>query len=190
MTCDATTLRLCLGILLTALIVVPCGIGVAATGDIQFQTGSVTFPSGGSVPFPSGSIAFPSSIERTETPTTIEVVLPADVLFDFDKADIRLAAEATMHDVAQLIRDKGRGPVTIRGFTDALGTESYNQRLSERRAASVKSWLVAREGLTAKLFTTSGLGARDPVAPNHRPDGSDDPEGRQRNRRVTLIIRK
>src|SRR3954464_10188213 len=68
------------------------------TGELQFQTDAFTFAT--------SNLIFPASFEGRETATTIEVVLPADVLFDFDKADIRAAAEATMHDVAQLIRDK------------------------------------------------------------------------------------
>jgi outer membrane protein OmpA-like peptidoglycan-associated protein len=71
-----------------------------------------------------------------------------------------------------------------------LGKDAYNQRLSERRAASVKTWLVSLEQLAAARLATSGFGARDPVAPNRKPDDSDNPEGRQLNRRVTVLIRK
>ena len=88
------------------------------------------------------------------------------------------------------MRQKAHGPVVIQGYTDALGNDGYNQKLSERRAASVKAWLATREGLAAVPFTIAGFGARNPVAPNSKPDGSDNPEGRQLNRRVTLIIRK
>lgn len=164
--------------------------------QIQFPGSSLTFPTSnpafpaGDISFPTGNIVFPTSLTRTETATTIEVVLPADILFDFDKADIRSDAAGAMHELAQLIRDKAHGPVAINGFTDALGGDAYNQRLSERRANAVKAWLVAREGLGAGAFSTSGFGARNPVAPNRHPDGSDDPAGRQLNRRVTLIIRK
>jgi outer membrane protein OmpA-like peptidoglycan-associated protein len=54
----------------------------------------------------------------------------------------------------------------------------------------VKIWLGANEKLVKMPFTIAGFGARNPVAPNRKPDGSDDPEGRQRNRRVTFIIPK
>jgi outer membrane protein OmpA-like peptidoglycan-associated protein len=183
---------------LVAVLLVPLHHGDAATsgeaappksGEVLFSTGTVEFPTS-TFTFPTSTFTFPASLEAKETATTIEVALAADVLFDFDKADIRAAAEATLHDVAQLIRDKARGPVAIQGFTDALGTDAYNQRLSERRAVAVKAWLVAHEAFAPRLFTTSGLGARNPVAPNRNSDGSDNPEGRQRNRRVTLIIRK
>jgi outer membrane protein OmpA-like peptidoglycan-associated protein len=126
----------------------------------------------------------------TETASTIEVTLPADVLFDFDKADIRPDAQGPLHEVAQLLRDKARGPVMIQGYTDALGGDAYNQRLSERRAAAVKAWLATREGLAAIQFAVSGWGSRNPAAPNRNPDGSDNPAGRQMNRRVTFIIHR
>ena len=60
----------------------------------------------------------------------------------------------------------------------------------DRRASSVRNYLVEKEGLGEVDFTTSGLGAKKPVAPNTRPDGSDDPDGRQKNRRVEIVIGK
>ncbi len=125
-----------------------------------------------------------------ETPQEMRLTLAADVLFDFDKATIRPDAAAALHQVAAIIREKSHGTVRIEGHTDAKGTAGYNQRLSERRAASVEGWLVDKEGFTPAGFATQGLGAARPVAPNRKPDGSDDPAGRQRNRRVELIISK
>ncbi len=160
-----------------------------APSALAFSASDLRFGSSG-LTFPTAALSFPSHLERTETPTTIEIVLPADLLFDFDKADIRSEAVPTMHEIAGILRDSARGPVAIVGFTDALGADAYNQKLSERRAMAVKAWLVAREGLPNSRFSTAGLGARNPVAPNRQPNGADDPEGRQRNRRVTLTIRK
>lgn len=125
-----------------------------------------------------------------ETDLEVRLELAADVLFDFDRADIKPAAERVLGEAARIIRDRATGPVRIEGHTDAKGTDSYNQRLSERRATAVKTWLVTKGGLSAVTFTTRGSGAKQPVAPNTKPDGSDDPEGRQRNRRVEIIIRK
>jgi outer membrane protein OmpA-like peptidoglycan-associated protein len=135
-------------------------------------------------------LSFASAPVQTETATTIEVTLPADVLFDFDRADIRATAQRALHEVAEMIRSKAGGPVTIQGYTDALGKDAYNQALSERRANAVKTWLATKESLPVARFTTAGFGPRNPVAPNQKPDGSDDADGRQLNRRVTLIIRK
>jgi outer membrane protein OmpA-like peptidoglycan-associated protein len=109
---------------------------------------------------------------------------------DFDKADIRPDAQVPLHEAAQLLRDKARERVMIQGYTDAWGNDTYNQRLSERRASAVKTWFATHEGLASMKFGISGFGPRNPVAPNRNPDGSDNPAGRQLNRRVTLIIHK
>lgn len=129
-------------------------------------------------------------IEIKETPTEVRVDMAADVLFDFDKADLLPKAGETLQKAADFIRDHAKGgAVRIEGHTDAKGNEAYNQKLSERRAASVKSWFLAH-GLSNMKFSTEGFGAKKPVAPNTKPDGSDDPDGRQKNRRVELVIRK
>jgi len=156
---------------------------------LSFNSSLLSFP-GTAVGFPNAAITFPSAPIQTETAGTIEVTLPADVLFDFDKADLRPTAQQALREVADLIRQKARGSVAIQGYTDALGSDPYNQKLSERRAGAVKAWLVSKESLPAARFAAAGFGARNPVAPNRKPDGSDDPDGRQLNRRVTLIIGK
>lgn len=169
----------------------------AATGDsLTFSTASVDFSAGsyvyGSNPlnFGTSALSFPSTLDVTTKADTIEIVLPADILFDFDKSDLRAQATSVMQELTQIIRDKARGRVDIHGHTDGLGKDTYNQRLSERRADAVKIWLSKSGGLASSLFTTKGFGARNPIAPNVKADGSDDPDGRQLNRRVTLVIRR
>ncbi len=125
-----------------------------------------------------------------ETPTEVRIELAADVLFDFDKAVLRSQAEATLKQAAAVLRDKARGPVRIEGHTDAKGSDAYNQNLSVRRAEAVRQWFVEKEGLKGLTFTTRGFAAKNPVAPNTKKDGSDDPEGRQKNRRVEIIAGK
>lgn len=125
-----------------------------------------------------------------ETETEVRVELAADVLFDFDKAELLPKAEETLARAAAFLNDRSRGGVIrIEGHTDGKGSASYNRNLSLRRAQSVKSWLESH-GLSAMQFSSVGLGAEKPVAPNTKPDGSDDPEGRRRNRRVEIVIRK
>lgn len=182
--------------MLLALAIAFATAGVAVAASVNFGGGTISFPtanlsfSSASLAFPSGSIAFPSSLMATETAASVEVTLPADVLFDFDKAEIRPRAESTMHEIAEMVRARARGPVVIKGYTDALGKDAYNQALSERRANAVKAWLAKREGLVAVAFRPQGFGARDPVAPNRSADGSDNPEGRQLNRRVVIFMPK
>ena len=129
-------------------------------------------------------------LQVKETGEEIRIELAADVLFDFDKADLRPAAQSVLHQVAGIIQQKAKGSVRIEGHTDSKGNDAYNQKLSERRANSVKAWLTDKEGLQKVQFATQGFGAKKPVASNTKPDGSDDPEGRQKNRRVEIVIKK
>jgi outer membrane protein OmpA-like peptidoglycan-associated protein len=125
-----------------------------------------------------------------ETATEIRIELSADVIFDFDKSDIKDDAAAALTQVASMIRDHSGRPVRIEGHTDSKGSDAYNQRLSEDRALSVKEWLVAEEGLDGAGLDVRGLGETEPAVPNELPDGSDDPDGRQKNRRVQIVIGK
>lgn len=126
-----------------------------------------------------------------ETSTEVQIDLNADVLFDFDKADVLPKAEDTLTKAANIIKERGpKGSVRVEGHTDGKGDENYNMKLSLRRAESVRSWFVQKGGLSGVNFTTKGFGKTQPVAPNTNPDGSDNPEGRAKNRRVTIVISK
>ncbi len=116
----------------------------------------------------------------------ILVDLPSDVLFDFDREEIRADALPVLLKLADILKAIHAASVQIVGHTDSMGTDAYNQRLSERRAASVKQWLSANG--VASPMTTQGQGESSPVAANRNPDGSDNPEGRQKNRRVEFIL--
>jgi outer membrane protein OmpA-like peptidoglycan-associated protein len=129
-------------------------------------------------------------LQVRESAAEIRIELAADVLFDFDKAEILTKAQSALNQAAGLIRDKARGAVRVEGHTDAKGSDAYNQKLSERRAMAVKAWLTDKEGLRNAQFLTQGFGARKPKAPNQKPDGADNPEGRQQNRRVEIIFKK
>ena len=129
-------------------------------------------------------------LKMKETDTEIRIELAADVLFDFDKANLRPQAQQALKQVATIIREKAKGTVRVEGHTDSKGTDPYNQKLSVGRANSVKNWLIQKEGLKDVRFSTAGFGAKNPVVPNTKPDGSDDPEGRQKNRRVEIIAKK
>jgi outer membrane protein OmpA-like peptidoglycan-associated protein len=120
--------------------------------------------------------------------TEIRVELPGDVLFDFDKTNLKPAAEETLKKLATIIRSKSKGSVLINGYTDSKGNDPYNQKLSEGRANSVKQWLTTQGGISTVTLQTRGFGKANPVAPNTRPDGSDNPDGRAKNRRVEVII--
>ena len=124
-----------------------------------------------------------------ETETEVRIELSGDILFDFDKATLRPAAEPILTRVADVIRKYGKPMVRIEGHTDSKGADDYNLKLSQRRADSVKSWLRANK-VTGGVVTTTGLGETRPAVPNEKPDGSDDQDGRQKNRRVEIIVKK
>ncbi len=123
------------------------------------------------------------------TDREIHIDLAADVMFDFDKYKLRPEATKTLREVGQVVASYGDAPLFIAGHTDNKGTHAYKMNLSQNRAESVKKWLVDNAGIKPSRITTTGWGETKPVAPNRKPDGSDDPEGRQRNRRVELTLR-
>ncbi|MCQ9327075.1 OmpA family protein [Neisseria dentiae] len=129
-----------------------------------------------------------SSLSAQQTGFNIEINLASDVLFDFDKADLKPEADAELQKAAEVIREKGKGLILITGHTDSKGSEAYNKKLSLARAEAVKQWF-EKHGLHYD-YQTDGKGAADPIAPNTNEDGSDNPEGRAKNRRVEIVINK
>ena len=117
----------------------------------------------------------------------IKIDLAADVLFDFDKADLRPEAGPALEKVAAVLKAYPKAAVAIDGHTDGKGSDQYNLRLSERRAGSVRQWLT-NQRLDVRM-TARGWGKTKPVASNAKPDGSDDPAGRQKNRRVEITVK-
>ncbi|MEH2521988.1 outer membrane protein OmpA-like peptidoglycan-associated protein [Bradyrhizobium sp. AZCC 1610] len=110
--------------------------------------------------------------------------LPGDVLFDLDKYDLRPGAVVTLEEVAKIMRKRKVTAARIEGHTDSTGKDAYNKDLSKRRAEAVKDWLARQDGLSNVKFTTDGRGATQPVESN------DTPEGRAKNRRVTIVLDK
>jgi outer membrane protein OmpA-like peptidoglycan-associated protein len=131
-----------------------------------------------------------SDLRVKESVTEIRIEVAGDVLFDFDSADLRPEAKQALHDVAEIIRQYPGASIRVESHTDAKGSSSYNRKLSERRAESVRHWLMANEGLHDADFKIAGLGESQPAAANVTPDGSDNPQGRQKNRRVEIVVEK
>jgi len=145
-------------------------------GEIQQPKGTWQVP---------GEIQKPGEIQRVEERCRHRLVVAADALFAFDQDTLSPQAEATLAVLGpQLAKEKGA--VTVEGHTDAKGGDDYNQKLSERRARAVRDWLAAHHHLAAGT-TAIGYGESKPVAPNAKPDGSDDPAGRAKNRRVEVV---
>jgi outer membrane protein OmpA-like peptidoglycan-associated protein len=128
-------------------------------------------------------------LDAKVTDQEIRIELSADVLFDFDKHDLRPEAVPSLEKVAVVLRAHANSPVTIDGHTDGKGSDAYNQPLSEKRAQAVRDWLVKNGGASAAKIITKGWGKTKPIVPNTKPDGSDDPDGRKKNRRVEITVR-
>jgi photosystem I P700 chlorophyll a apoprotein A2 len=118
------------------------------------------------------------------TEEEVKMELPGDILFDFDKYDIRSDAREALGKVAVVIRAYSGKQVLIEGHTDSKGSEDYNMKLSLRRADSVKQWMQEEENLKDTPFETKGWGETRPRATNETD------EGRQKNRRVEITIKK
>ena len=149
----------------------------------EFQKPRDTWQTPGEIQVPKGIQA----IRAEETKCTKRFSVGADALFEFDKATLTPDAEETLNALVPLLAKAGKHPASIEGHTDAKGSDSYNQTLSEKRAQTVKDWLVAKGVLPANT-PIQGWGKRRPVAPNAKTDGSDDPAGRQKNRRVEVVL--
>ena len=162
-----------------------CLSAVAQTGKIQ-KPGEIQKPKGTwQVP---GPIQKPGEIQKVKEQCASRLLVGSDALFEFDKSELTPAAEKVLTELGPMIQKEGKHPITVDGHTDALGTAAYNQELSEKRAKAVESWLESHGYVVAGSVQVKGYGRTKPIAPNTKPDGSDNPEGRQKNRRVEIVI--
>lgn len=121
-------------------------------------------------------------LQAEVTTEEIKINLSADVLFDFDKADLKPAAEGKLNHLLTVVNSKPASRIAIEGHTDVRGDAPYNQALSQRRAESVRSWLVAH-GIAAGRISATGAGESRPVR-----TGTTEAD-HQANRRVEIRIR-
>jgi outer membrane protein OmpA-like peptidoglycan-associated protein len=124
--------------------------------------------------------ALSAVVEVRETARGLIVNLP-DILFDFNQATLKAEAREKLSKVCGILTVAGGYNLSIEGHTDGVGSEEYNQKLSERRAESVKNYLSSC-GMTNVAMESKGFGKSQPVATN------DTAAGRQQNRRVEIVI--
>ena len=110
------------------------------------------------------------------------------VNFDFDKATLRPDAVAILNEAIDILKRYPDLKVEVAGHTDSIGSDAYNQKLSERRAKTVYDYLTSNGIDAGRLVGPVGYGESRPIAPNTNPDGSDNPEGRAQNRRTELNV--
>jgi outer membrane protein OmpA-like peptidoglycan-associated protein len=111
----------------------------------------------------------------------IIVKFDSGILFDVDQSALKSEARANIESLATSLKNNPQTNILIVGHTDASGTDAYNYKLSERRAASVKSYAV-NQGIAASRLTTEGRGETEPIA-----DNTSD-SGKAQNRRVEIVI--
>jgi OOP family OmpA-OmpF porin len=104
-----------------------------------------------------------------------------DVLFDFDKSNIKPEGAAILDRLVAFMNENKDKRVTLSGHTDSIGTEKYNQGLSDRRWHSVRDYLV-KKGVNASRVSGQGFGETKPIADNKTK------EGRAKNRRVEIKV--
>jgi len=113
----------------------------------------------------------------------LRVSVSSEASFDFDKAEVRPEFKPTLNKVAGVLRDDPKVRITIIGFTDSVGSEAYNLRLSRRRAEATADYLIS-QGVPANQIVTDGLGEAEPRASNATE------AGRAQNRRVEIYLRQ
>jgi outer membrane protein OmpA-like peptidoglycan-associated protein len=123
----------------------------------------------------------PAPVAAAPAPPVKKKIVLRGVIFDFDKANIRADAVPILEEAARTLQDESQLTVSVNGYTDSVGSDAYNQRLSERRADAVRAFL-EKLGVSASRLTARGFGESNPVASN------DTEEGRAQNRRVELVV--
>jgi outer membrane protein OmpA-like peptidoglycan-associated protein len=112
----------------------------------------------------------------------------ADDVFEFGSAQLTAAGRHSVRALTEVLLKEARGrSLLVEGHTDSIGAELYNRGFSERRAAGLAKALI-RDGVPEALVSAGGYGSEYPIAPNENPDGSDNPVGRRKNRRVEVLI--
>jgi len=149
------------------------GVGLNFGGGAQQQVAQVE-------PTPAPAPAPMVDNEPEPEPELVRVEL--DVKFDFDKARVREESYNDIKNLADFMQQYPQTNTTVEGHTDSVGTDQYNQRLSERRAQAVREVLVNQYGVESQRVDSVGYGEARPVADNSTE------EGRQINRRVEAEV--
>lgn len=119
--------------------------------------------------------------ETKRTDQGLITKLKSDILFDTGKADLKTTARSNLQEMASIMKKYPENVLTIKGYTDSTGSAATNERLSENRAAAVKSELVTA-GLVSTEMHIQGMGPNNPIASNQSASG------RQQNRRVEIEV--
>jgi len=138
-------------------------------------------PAAPAVVAPKAAAPAPAPAPAPQAPAASKVTYAADAFFDFDKSVLKPAGKAKLDDLVGKVKGINLEVIIAVGHTDSIGTDAYNQKLSVRRAESVKAYLVSK-GIEKNRIYTEGKGEKQPVADNKTK------EGRAKNRRVEIEV--
>jgi outer membrane protein OmpA-like peptidoglycan-associated protein len=131
---------------------------------------------------PPQRVAEPAPQPLPPAPIPEKICMTLNVEFDFDKSDVKTKYHDVIGKVSEFMKENPSTTTVIEGHTDNRGKYEYNIKLSERRAESVRSYLVEKFGIESSRLSTKGYGYTKPVATNETA------EGRQRNRRIDAML--
>ena len=172
---------------LTLTIDVPANVGpgghefLVSGQDSQGNTATAT------ITLVAAAVAEVEKVQTVANGCTQQLTVGSDALFAFAEATLTPTAQKTLVALGPAIKKAGDHPVQIHGYTDSIGSDNYNQLLSEQRARAVRDWLAAHHYI-ATTTPIQGFGKKNPVAPNSNSNGSDNSAGRAQNRRVEVLI--
>ena len=161
------------------------GYFTPALAQIECDPDLVPKPVAPPPPAPAAAAVAPP-VAPPVSPVGEKVTFAADAFFDFDKATLKPEGKAKLDDLVGKLGAINLEVIIAVGHTDSIGSVAYNQKLSVRRAESVKAYLVSK-GIEANRIYTEGKGKSQPIAPN-TVNGKDNPAGRAKNRRVEIEV--
>ncbi|HZY20477.1 MAG TPA: OmpA family protein [Ramlibacter sp.] len=158
----------------------PASAARGCDGALAPAPAPVAAPAPAAAPTPAPAPA-PAPAAAPQPPAATKVTYAADAFFDFDKAVLKPEGRAKLDDLVGKVKDINLEVIIAVGHTDSVGGDSYNQKLSVRRAEAVKAYLVSK-GIEKNRVYTEGKGEKQPVADNKTSDG------RAKNRRVEIEV--
>jgi len=154
---------------------------VAAAAAAAAAAPKVVAPPVAPVVVAPAAVVAPVAPAAAAVPTSEKVSYAADAFYDFDKATLKAEGQAKLNDMASKLSGMTLEVIVATGYTDSVGRDEYNKKLSLRRAEAVKAYLVSK-GIDAARIFTEGKGSANPVADNKSA------AGRSKNRRVEIEV--
>jgi len=112
-----------------------------------------------------------------------------NILYDFNKSTLREESKTVLNDIVKILKDNPKIKVELASHTDSIGSDAYNIKLSQARAQSCVDYII-QSGVEESRIFAKGYGKSKPIAPNSLPNGKDNPDGRQLNRRTEFTVLK